>query len=245
MSTRGQYICLWTAPIVGAIWLICFLMFPGFMTPMSPAMTADEVAAFYRDPANVDRIRYSMILYNWFGIGLMPLYGVIVVQMRRMVLYSEVFAYGFLATAAAGATLFAITDLYFQLAAFRPDRDPAIMQLLNDMAWITFTAPVTFIMAQCLSLALGIYLDRQPKPVFSAWVGHFNVLVAIVVAPAVLSSMHLTGPFAWDGFWSFWVRTGAITLWGIVMFFVCWGAVTRQKREQPEPQGVALQGAAP
>ena len=49
---------------------------------------------------------------------------------------------------------------------------------------------------------------------------------------SLVSVMTLTGPFAWDGIWSFWVRLGSISLWGVVMFFVLWDVVRREKREE-------------
>lgn len=69
MGTTGQNICLWTAPVVGACWLICFLTVPGFTAPLSPTLPAEAVAAFSADPDNLDRTRYGMILFNWFGIA--------------------------------------------------------------------------------------------------------------------------------------------------------------------------------
>ncbi|HWS93249.1 MAG TPA: hypothetical protein VN306_12385, partial [Mycobacterium sp.] len=64
--TDGELILLWALPAAGIIWFAAFLLFPGFTPPMSPRMPAEQVAAFYRDPANLPRIRYSMILFNWF-----------------------------------------------------------------------------------------------------------------------------------------------------------------------------------
>jgi hypothetical protein len=246
MNTRGQYILLWSTVVVALICLGSFLLFPGFHPPISPMSSAEEVAAFYRDPENLSRTRYSMILYNWFGIGFLPLYGLIVVHIKRMNHYSDVFAYGFLAAATSGVGLFATSDLYFQIAAFRPERNPAITQVINDMAWLNFTAPVGFIVSQNVALALAIYLDKQARPVFPRWVAHFNLLIAALVAPAALAVTTLTGPFAWDGVWSFWVRLVAISLWGVVMFFVLWSAVRREKREEAalSPQALELQSAA-
>ena len=243
-NTTGQYLMLWSAPLVGVIWLACFLLYPGFAEPLSPALSAEQTAAFYLDPENLARTRYSMIIFNWFGIGLLPFYCVIVVLMRRMAHYTPVLAYGFLAAATSAATLFLCTDLFYQLIVFRPERDPAIIQLLNDMAWITFTAPVGFLIAQSVALALGIYLDRQPNPIFKPWVGHFNLLVAAAVAPAALSPMFLTGPLAWDGAVSFYLRIGALVAWTIVMFFVCSGALKRVHSEAQAAPTAALQGAA-
>ena len=65
----GELILFWTLPLVAIIWVSAFLLFPGFVHPMSPAMSAQEVAAFYRDPENLPRIRYSMVVFNWFAVG--------------------------------------------------------------------------------------------------------------------------------------------------------------------------------
>jgi hypothetical protein len=62
--------------------LSAFLLFPGFVQPMSPAVSAEEVAAFYCDPENLPRIRYSMIVFNWFAVGLIPILALIVLQIR-------------------------------------------------------------------------------------------------------------------------------------------------------------------
>jgi hypothetical protein len=227
MASTGQKICLWTAPIVGAIWAACFFLFPGFTAPLSPTLPAKAVAAFYANPDNLARARYGMILFNWFGIGFLPFFGLITVQMKRMAHNSEVLAYGFLATATSAAVLLSLTILFFQVAAFRPDRDPAIVQLINDMAYMTFTVPVSFLMAQAGVLALAIFLDRQPKPIYPLWIGHFNLLVALLLAPCVFASIQLTGPFAWDGLWSYWVRIFLYVAWTIVMFVAATNALGR------------------
>src|SRR5580698_1410803 len=227
MASTGQSICLWTAPVVGAIWVVCFFLCPGFTAPLSPTLPAKAVAAFYADPENLARTRYGMILFNWFGIGFLPFYSLITVQMKRMAHNSEVLAYGFLATATSAATLLLLTILFFQIAAFRPDRDPAIVQLINDMAWMTFTVPVSFLMAQAGVLALAIFLDRQPIPIYPRWLGHFNLLVAALLAPCVFASVQLTGPFAWDGLWSYWIRIFLYIAWTIVMFIAAMNALGR------------------
>jgi len=227
MGTTGQSICLWTAPVVGAFWLICFLVVPGFTAPLSPSMSAEAVAAFYADPDNLDRTRYGMILFNWFGIGFLPFYGLITVQMKRMAHNSEVLAYGFLGTATSAATLLSVAILGFQVAVFRPDRDPAIVQLINDFAWMTFTVPVNFLMAQMGVLALAIFCDRQAKPIYPRWIAHFNILTILLLAPCVFASIRLTGPLAWDGFWSYWVRVGVFAAWTLVMFFAVMKAMER------------------
>jgi hypothetical protein len=230
-NTNGELLLFWSLPIIGLIWLAAFLTFPGFVHPMSPDMSADQVAAFYRDPANLPRIRISMVVFNWFGVALIPFLVLIAIQITRMGHSTPVLAYCFLGCIAGGPTLFCVADLFWLLAAFRPEREPALIQLFNDLAWITFTGQVGFLVAQNVFLALAIYLDRQVRPVFSPWVGHFNLVTAVAMAPAAFVALAHDGPLAWDGLLSFWVKNAAIALWIIVMAFALGQAIYLRRRE--------------
>jgi hypothetical protein len=228
-STDGELILLWTLPAALILWIAGFLLFPGFNPPMSPTMPAEQVAAFYRDPAHVPEIRYSMIVFNWFGVCLVPILGLIVLQIRRMAHRTPIFSYAMLGCAAGGPTLFLVANVCWLLAAFRPERSPELTQLLNDFGWITFTILVPFLIGQSVIIALAIFFDDQPRPIFSSWVGHFNLLVAAALVPAAFVGVSLTGPLAWDGFLSFWVKNVAIAVWIVVMGVVLGRAVYRER----------------
>ena len=231
----GEVLLLWTLPAAVIIWVGAFFLFPGFNPPMSPTMSADQVAAFYRDPANLPRIRYSMILFNWFGICLIPILILMVMQIRRMAHRTPIFSYCMLGCVAGGPTLFLIANICWLLAAFRPERSPELTQMLNDFAWITFTTVVPFLIAQSMILALAIYFDDQPRPVFDRWVAHFNLLVAAAMVPAAFVGLALTGPLAWNGLLSFWVKNVAIAGWIVVMAVALGRAIYRQRAEVPVP----------
>jgi hypothetical protein len=227
----GELILFWTLPVLGIIWVAAFLLFPGFVHPMSPSMSAEHVAAFYRDPGNLPRIRWSMIVFNWFGVGLIPFLALIVMQIRRMAHRTPILSYCYLGCLTGGPTLFFLADLFWLLAAFRPERDAKLTQLFNDLAWVTFTGQVGFLIAQCVFIALAVYLDRQPRPVFKTWVAHFNLVIAAALAPASFVGLALSGPLAWDGLLSFWVRNSAIGLWIVVMGFVLGKAIYQRRGE--------------
>ena len=227
--TDGALILFWTLPVLAIIWVSAFFLFPGFLHPMSPTMSAEEVAAFYRD--DTARIRYSMILFNWFGVALIPLVILLAMQIRRMAHRTPILSYSLIACAGGPPTLFLIANMFWLLGAFRPERAPELTQLLNDLAWLTFTVLVPYLIAQCLLLALAIYWDRQDRPVFKPWVAHFNILIAVALAPAAFTALASTGPLAWDGLLSFWVKNIAIFVWIIVMGIVL-GQTIRQQRAQ-------------
>ena len=79
-----------------------------------------------------------------------------------------------------------------------------------------------------LCLALAVYLDARPQPIFPRWVAIFNLLTAAAMTPAVCAVVFKTGPLAWDGVVSFWLRIGAFAVYIAVMFFVVRAAISHQ-----------------
>jgi hypothetical protein len=185
---------------------------------------------------------------NLCAIMLVPFFMTIVVQIKRMALPSHLLAYCYLCGIAGGATLFAIADIFWLIAAFRPDRNPQLILLLNDMAWLIFTAPVGMVVVANLCLALAIFLDARAEPIFPRWVAYFNIATAVAMTPAACAVIFATGPLAWDGAVSFWLRIGAFSLNIAVMFIVLRSAINRQATEEaPEdelPQDTSAQKVA-
>lgn len=218
MNTRGQLILLWTTPIAGVLFLIAYYLFPVFSPPMSPTMTPEEVAAFFRD--NVTSILGVIIMVNLISAALVPLFACIAVQMLRVGNSSPVFAYSYIISVGIGLTAFILADYCWGVAAFRPERDPQLISLLNDMAWFFFIAPAGLIVVQNVCLAFSIYLDSRPQPVFPRWVAHFNIVTAALMIPGAFAFLHKTGPLAWDGSLSFSLRLTTFAVYIAVMFFV-------------------------
>lgn len=225
-NIKAQWVSLWTGPAVGAVLLVAMLAFPGFWPPMSPTMTAGQVADFYA--GNTGWIRFSQVTFNLCGIMVLPFFMVIVVQMKRMKTQSHVFAYGYLTAVVSGATIFALSNILFLVAAFRPDRNPELILLLNDLAWIVFIAPVGMMVTQFLLLAAAVRFDDGPDPVFPRWVGGYSLATGLAMIPAAGAAVFHTGPLAWDGLLSFWLRNGAFALFLVVMFVVLRRVVLRQ-----------------
>lgn len=207
----GELILFWTLPVLAVIWISAFFLFPGFLHPMSPTASAEEVAAFYRD--ETARIRYSMILFNWFCVGLIPVVMMLATQVRRMAHRTPILTYSLIACSGGPPAIFLIANIFWLLAAFRPERAPELTLMFNDLAWISFTLLVPYLIAQCLLVALAIYWDDQAKPVLPKWFAHFNVLIAVALMPAAFTALAKSGPIAWDGLLSFWVKNVAVAVW--------------------------------
>lgn len=228
-STAAQTISLWISVVFGGFLLLAFLLFPGFFPPMPASWSAVRVAQFYTQ--HTDRIRASMIIFNVCAIMLIPFFTVIVHQLKRMATDTQVLAYCYLSAVVSGATLLAIADLFWLIAAFRPERDPNITQMLNDFAWIVFTAPVGMIIGQCLCIAIAVWLDKHETPIFPKWVAPFCIVISALMAPAAGAAAMRTGPLAWNGFISFWLRIASYGTFLVVMFFVLRRAIAREQAE--------------
>ena len=230
MSTRGQGILLWLTPVAGVFFLIAYFLFPGFSPPISPTMTPEQVGVFFQE--NVTAVRGVAILVNLVGAMLVPFFAIIAVQMMRMANSSPVLAYSYIISVGIGMTAFLLADYCWGVAAYRPDRDPQLLSLLNDMAWFFFITPAGLIVVQNLCLALGIYFDVRPEPIFPRWVAHFNVVTAVLMVPGAFAILNKTGPLAWDGSLSFSLRLTTFTAYIAVMFFVLLSVTKKQAAEE-------------
>ncbi len=207
----GELILLGTLPVVAIIWISAFLLFPGFVHPMSPNMSADQVASFYQDEHRADPLQHDPVQLvrrrphpDRDPVGDAstpdgPPHADPVLQLDRR------------GRRPAGAVPHRQHVLAARLVPARPR--PELTQVLNDLAWLTFTLLVPYLIAQCLLLALAIYWDQQERPVFKPWVAYFNLVVAAALVPATFTALSFDGPFAWDGVLSFWLKNIAIAVW--------------------------------
>jgi hypothetical protein len=230
MNTRGQRILLWTTPPAAALLLLGYLLFPIFSPPLSPSLSPEEVAAFFRD--NTTGILGVVILCNLIAASLVPLFAVTAVQISRIGTSSSVFTYAYIICVGIGTTAFILADYCWGVAAFRPDRDPQLISLLNDMAWFFFIAPVGAIIVQNLCLAVSIYLDARPDPIFPRWMAHFSVVIAVLLIPSAFSILYKSGPLAWNGAVSFTLRIIVLATFVVVTFLVLLRVVNRQGAER-------------
>ena len=230
MNTRGQRILLWTTPPAAALFALAYLLFPVFSPPLSPELSPEQVAAFFAD--NTTGVLGVTILCNLIACSLVPLFAVTAVQISRTATSSSAFTYAYVICVGVGLTAFILADYCWAMAAFRPERDPQLISLLNDMAWFFFIAPVGPIIVQNLCLAISIYLDARPDPIFPRWVAHFNIVIAALLVPSAFSILNTSGPLAWDGAVSFTLRLSVFACYVVVMFIVLLGVVNRQGDER-------------
>lgn len=198
-----------------ALGLGASILVAGFLPPPSPALSAEAIAAFYQE--NSLRVIVGMLCGLLGAFGYLPLTAAISMKLRAMQGVTRMPAYLQLASGAAGTLMFVIPFMFFAITAFRPDRDPQLTMLLNDISWLLLLTPFSTFVAQNGAIAYAIFHDQSAQPVYPRWVAYFNLWVAVLFIPAGMAYLFKTGPFAWDGIFPFWIPAGVFFLWLAIM----------------------------
>ena len=218
MNIKNQLLCTWSGPAFLIIFSIGWWFIAWFIPPHSPNSSAAEIAAFYMQ--NPVSIKMGLVI-AMFGAGFFgPWLAVISTQMQRMEGRSPVLAYTQMICGVMGVLAFLMPIMIWCAIAFRPDRDPQLMLLFNDLAWLMLTTIVSPPIVQNIAIGLAILGDKNPIRVFPKWAAYFNFWIATSFMPALIVPFFKTGPFAWDGIIGFWVPLVDFGAWIWVMFFL-------------------------
>ena len=228
LNTKTQLVCLWCGPIALLIFMVGFWFVAGLVPPPSPADSAREVQDLYRD--NTDQIRIGLVL-SMIGGGLTaPFVAAISTQMKRVEGTYSPLTYAQLGTGMLGVLLFLFPLAVMQVAAFRPDRDPEMIQLAQDIAWIPFIGAYPAVWIQAIVVGICAFKDEK-EIVFPRWAGYFSLWVALGFMGSSLLYFFKTGPFAWNGIFAFWLPLSVFGAWIIVFFVILRAAILRQAAE--------------
>lgn len=211
MMSRPVQIACASCGFMLVVLLFGGLIAAGWIPPVSPSETADEIAQRYADNANGIRLGAVLML---FGAGFtVPLGALIAAHIKRIEGEFSPLAYIQIIGSAGG--LFAITMpvLIFGAAAFRPERDPELLQLMTDLGWVPFIINGPPAIMQAVSFGVAILNDKRENPPFPRWLGYFNFWAAFCFLPAFLLLFFKTGPFAWNGLLSFWLAAALFGGW--------------------------------
>lgn len=173
--------------ISGMIALVLFfvaMLAAAFLPPMSPSMSAAEVAGFYQDHTTGIRAGAGLMLISSMFYAMHT--GVISGQMQRIPGVHQTVLNAQLAAGAFACLAFLVPAMLFAVTAFRPERSPDATLLLNDMSWIILLIPWPPFMAQYFSFAFAILSDPRPEPLFPRWLAYVNIWGPITFIPGVL-----------------------------------------------------------
>jgi hypothetical protein len=205
------------------------LLVGGLLPPLSPGLSAAEVATHYQDHASGIRLGAGLMLVS--SMFYASFTAVISGQMRRIPGVHPTVLNAQLAAGAFACLTFLVPAMLFAVTAFRPDRSPDSTLLLNDMCWIILVMPWPPFMVQNFSFAFAIFSDTRSAPLFPRWLAYVNIWAPIIFTPAVILPFFHSGPFAWNGIFVFWIPAIAFGTQFIVNTIWLLKAINNEERE--------------
>ncbi len=228
LSSATTVACVWTTLASLGLTAIAFFVVTGYIPPPAADATATEIAAFYAD--NTDRLRVGLLLLfiSWAGWG--TLVAALATQMSRIEGGRPVLTLIVLLGGTAGWMFLLLPTIILGVATYRPERSPEITQTLHDLGWIAAFFPFLPFAMMGVALAIAIFQDPSPHPVFPRWVAYANIWAELLFLPAGALLFFKTGVFAYDGLFVFWVPFLIFGAWILVLAYAVRRAALAEAR---------------
>ncbi|RYD95650.1 MAG: hypothetical protein EOP61_19350, partial [Sphingomonadales bacterium] len=201
---RGEKFGAWCG--LAGVFLFGPTLLAADFLPLPPAtLSTEQVVALYQ--GNAMGVRTAVIA-SLYVAGLFTAFiAALSAQMRRIP-GARALSYIQMLCGLLGTVPFVLTALLWAAAAFRIDRAPETIVLLNDMAWFSFVMVAPPVMIQLIVIGIAIISDDGEKPVYPRWLAYLSFWTALSLIADPLACIFKTGPFAWNGLLVFWLPFG-------------------------------------
>jgi hypothetical protein len=234
---RIQRFCAW-----GGFWYVGVLLlgwagFAGFLPPHLPSAGADEIAAIYQ--GSVTHIRVGMVFLMIGAMLCIPFTSILAQYVARIEGKPGILTYAVVMGGVCNVVLTFYPAIFWLVAAYRPDRSPEIIYMLNDWAWIQLIGGATIFWPLQLGMAIAALCDRSADPVFPRWSGWAALWMFFLLLPDQLLFFFKTGPFAWNGLFGIWIPLGSFGGWFLLASVLMVRAMKRGVYPDADPEPVA------
>lgn len=210
-----QQICA----LCGPGFLISFIVLWGLIghnlpAPPSPALNPHDLAQRYAETNG--GVRAGFILSLIAVVLYLPWTALLTTQMARIEGKFPVMS--MLQLLGGGLTVMVVSfsAFFWVTAAFRPDRDPSEIQLLNDLGWLCIDLQYACTSLQMFAMALVGLADQSRVRLFPRWVCFLTIWCGSSFLPASLTGIFKSGPFAWNGLFCYYLP---------YFCWLCWYAI--------------------
>jgi hypothetical protein len=192
----------------GLLYLMVFgtgwMLVARFMPPIPPTASPAAVASQFHDRHVWLMLAAVLMMCSTFV--LFPVLALLTLIARKIERETGIVTVMMAMTATTSLVFNFYTPFSFALAAFRPDRDPSIIQYASDYGFLQFMGGIPmFLLVWAISAYAILVLSPRQEPVVPRWFGYLNLWFVILYIPELLVFFFHTGPFAWDGIVGFWI----------------------------------------
>lgn len=221
--------CAWGGMVFAVLFGIGFVAIARFVPPLDPADTAEQTAAIYRD--NAGSIRTGLLVCYVGCVFYLAFGAAINAQTRRMLGVPQALPKLQSAAFSASVLLIAGPFMIWWTAAFRPESYSAdTVQMLNDLGWICFLIGWLPFVTWYMATGAAILCDTGADPVYPRWAGYLSLVLGLGQSSASFLIYFKSGPFAWDGLFSWWLPAGEFFVWFVVITALTTKAINKQYR---------------
>lgn len=235
-STASQLWCCYCAVPFVLAFFGGWALIARFLPPLDPAMGAESLSLLFSEHSVA--IRLGMLICMYSTLFLMPFSALICAQIARIEGDGpRVWTYTAVMAAAGNILSFTFPLMFWNVAAFRAERAPELVMLMNDLAWLPFTGMAVPFVALPPCVAIAGFLDRSPRPVFPRWFCYFSIAATVAILPAAMVPFFHSGWFAWNGLFGWWLPMADFFGWFVLMFFLLRRGILVQAQEEIDLAG--------
>ena len=226
MKEKVEMFGAWSGLLYVLFLVIGWAILPAFLPPHAPGADAGMVVQNYYADYFL-RIKLGMIITMFAGVIYLPFSAVTAIYIKKIEGEVGMLTMLQLMGGICTAVLTFYPAMWWMVASFRPDRNPELIQLMNDMAWLQFVGGLSLFLPCVLTVALAAFMDKRAEPIFPRWVGYASLWSAVLILPDQLIFFFYDGPFAWDGLIGFWLPAMVFWFWFTLMPFILRRAIKR------------------
>jgi len=199
---RELWLAWWTMVVFYQLFFIVFFVITRTQPPPEPGWDTPGVVRWFNGHRDGLLIGFAIMFVI---TGMTSASNAIIAYSMRRMSVSPAFAYSYLVIYSLSAIPgMLLLCLVLVAGAFRPDRNPALLQWVFDFAFLSFSGTMGVFLIGSLLWMAAILMDNNN--VFPKWFGYLNLcnaLTEVVVAPAWIFHR---GVFAWNGLICWWVN---------------------------------------
>ena len=229
VNLSHQRALLWIALVMAIVYGLALVFLLEFFPPPAPTLSATDVVTLYAH-SNL-RFRIGAAIMLVVGAFNTPWSIVVSLQMARDELGAPTWAIMQSLAATINSFLFFMTPFMWGMAAFSVDRPPELTVLLQQCAWLIFTAAVSMFPFQIFPTAVVAFSKKEDpaNSAFPRWIGWVTLLLGLSGTAGVSAMLFKTGPFAWNGLVPFYLPLSLFGIWMTCMSISMFRAIRLQK----------------